>query len=412
MAPVPPSLLISFFEAATTSLNRHPDPSGCCDLTANGPCGDLPPSLNAQREALLTIQVQSLEEAIARYNGERDLETDAISLEDAQEALKSSNFAVARGMEDAARCALARAVLQAEIRWDSWARQQDSAEDEERSRGLKDEKCADSMSTNSIKEFCALCCAAVNLPGVEEYLANGKDISFGGITNANGDGEHDDSEHQSKLSPPERMEYIHLLLLRAVGYRAAFAKASMQKIFFPDEDGNNSEEGPDSELQESFGNFLTATATAANKAASTSSSSLSFPTQIDALSDGQTRVISVQHSERTISGEAAGGLSAVTKDAGPLAQSMEEHDDDRQRRQLAMARQAAALQQGLLNELHGMDEIEREKMLVEARDAHLSFLKQVSELPIGEERLHYLQSIDSDTQRLLAIHKLWEAQSS
>lgn len=185
----------------------------------------------------------------------------------------------------------------------------------------------------------------------------------------------------------------------------------MQKIFFSDEDENNSEEGPDTELQESFGNFLTATATAANKAASTSSSS--FPTsQIDALSDGQTRVISVQHSERTISGEAAGGLSAVTKDAGPLAQSMEEHDDDRQRRQLALARQAAALQQGLLNELHGMDEVEREKLLVEAKDAHLSFLKQVSELPIGEERLHYLQSIDADTQRLLAIHKLWEAQSS
>lgn len=410
MAPVPPSLLISFFEAATTSLNRHPDPSGCCDLTANGPCGDLPPSLNAQRKALLTIQVQSLEEAIAKYNGERDPKTDAVSLEDAQEALKSSNFAVARGMEDAARCALARAVLQAEIRWDSWARQQGSVEDEERSRGLKDEDSADSMPTNSIKEFCALCCAAVNLPSVEEYLANGKDISFGGTMNTNGDGEHGESEHQSTLSPPERMEYIHLLLLRAVGYRAAFAKASMQKIFFSDADGNNSEEGPDTELQESFGNFLTATATAANKAASTSSSS--FPTQIDALSDGQTRVISVQHSERTISAEAAGGLSAVTKDAGPLAQSMEEHDDDRQRRQLSMARQAAALQQGLLNELHGMDEIEREKLLAEARDAHLSFLKQVSELPIGEERLHYLQSIDSDTQRLLAIHKLWEAQSS
>lgn len=414
MAPVPPSLLISFFEAATTSLNRHPDPScACCDLTTTGPGdSDLPPSLDAQRKALLSIQVQSLEEAIARYNRERDPETDTISLEDAQEALKRSNFAVARGMEDAARCALARAVLQAEIRWDSWARQQDSVKNEERSRGLKDEDSADSMSTNSIKEFCALCCAAVSLPNVEDFLANGKDSSFGGISmNADGDGdeEHDDSEHQSTLSPPERMEYIHLLLLRAVGYRAAFAKASMQKIFFPDEDGNDSEE-VDADLQELFGNFLTATATAANKAASASSSS--FPTQIDALSDGQTRVISVQHSERTISGEAASGLSAMTKDAGPLAQSMEEHDDERQRRQLAMARQAATLQQGLLNELHGMDEIEREKLLAEAKDAHLSFLKQASELPIGKERLHYLQSIDSDTQRLLAIHKLWEAQSS
>ena len=407
MAPVPPSLLISFFESATSSLNRHPDPS-CYDLTT-GPI-DLPPSLDAQRKALLTLQVQSLQEAIARYNRERGPETDAVTLADAQDALKSSNFAVARGMEDAARCALARAVLQAEIRWDNWARQQDKVEDVERSRGLKDESSVDSMSADSIKEFCALCCAAMNLPSVEEYLANGQDISFGGIsTNANGDGEHRDSE-QSTLTAPERMEYIHLLLLRAVGYRAKFAKASMQKMFFPDEQDENDSEGPDAELQEIFGKFLTATATAANKAASVSSAPSS--SQISALSDGQTRVISVQHSERTISGEAFGGMSAATKDAEPLAQSMEEHDDDRQRRQLAMARQAAALQQGLLNELRGMDGIEREKLLAEAKDAHLSFLKQVSELPIGEERLHYLQSIDSDTQRLLAIHKLWETQSS
>ena len=318
MAPVPPSLLISFFESATSSLNRHPDPS-CCDLTT-GPI-DLPPSLDAQRKALLTLQVQSLQEAIARYNRERGPETDAVTLADAQDALKSSNFAVARGMEDAARCALARAVLQAEIRWDNWARQQDKVEDVERSRGLKDESSVDSMSADSIKEFCALCCAAMNLPSVEEYLANGQDISFGGIsTNANGDGEHRDSE-QSTLTAPERMEYIHLLLLRAVGYRAKFAKASMQKMFFPDEQDENDSEGPDAELQEIFGKFLTATATAANKAASVSSAPSS--SQISALSDGQTRVISVQHSERTISGEAFGGMSAATKDAEPLAQSME-----------------------------------------------------------------------------------------
>ena len=370
---------------------------------------DLPPSLDAQRKALLKIQVQSLEEAISQYNGDRDPGTDAISLEEAQESLKSSQFAVARGMEDAARCALARAVLQAELRWDNWVRQQDSVKDEERSRGLKDEHNVDSMSADSIKEFCGLCSAAVYLPQIEEYLAKGKDISFGDtMVDANGvDGQVDSGP--STLTPPERMEYIHLLLLRAVGYRAAFAKASMQKMFFPDEeeDGNDLE-GPDAELREAFGNFLTATATAANKAATVSPPS----SQISALSDGHTRVISVQHSERTVSGEAAGGMLAVTKDAGPLAQSMEEHDDERQRKQLAMARQAAVLQQGLLNELHGMGDIDREKLLADAEHAHLSFLKKVSELPIGEERLYYLQSIDSNTQRLLAIHKLWGAQSS
>jgi hypothetical protein len=182
----------------------------------------------------------------------------------------------------------------------------------------------------------------------------------------------------------------------------------MQKIFFPSEEDGNDANSPDAEMQEAFGNFLTAMSTAANKAATASSSSL----QASTLSDGKTRVVSVQHSERIVSGEAVGGMSAITNDAVPLAQSMEEHDDERQRRQLAMARKTAALQQGLLNEVHAMEEIEREKLLADAKDAHLSFLNRVSELPIGEERLHFLQSIDSDTQRLLAIHKLWEAQIS
>ena len=259
------------------------------------------------------------------------------------------------------------------------------------------------MSLDSIKEFCGLCSAAVNLPVVEKYLGNGKYISFDGTTIY----EQEDDSGESRLTPPERMEYIHLLLLRAVGYRAAFAKTSMQKLFFPGEEDGNDANSPDAELQEAFGNFLNATATAANKAAITSSSSL----QASTLSDGNTRVVSVQHSERTVSGEAVGGMSAITNDAVPLAQSMEEHDDERQRRQLAMARKAAALQQGLLNEVHAMEEIEREKILADAKDAHLSFLMRVSELPIGEERVHFLQSIDSDTQRLLAIHKLWEAQT-
>ena len=398
MTPVPPSLLISFFEAATASLNRH---GGICPDSA--PSGHIPPSLDAQRQALLKIQVQSLEEAVSRYNDERGTETEGITLQDAQDALKNSNFAVARGMEDAARCALVRAVLQAELAWDKWVVRQGSVENEERSRGLKDENDVNSMSLNSIKEFCGLCSAAVNLPVVEKYLANGKEISFEGTTN---DEQEDSGE--SQLTPPERMEYIHLLLLRAVGYRAAFAKASMQKIFFPSEDDGNDANSPDAEMQEAFGNFLTAMATAANKAATASSSSL----QASTLSDGNTRVVSVQHSERTVSGESVGGMSTITNDAVPLAQSMEEHDDERQRRQLAMARKTAALQQGLVDEVQAMEEIEREKLLADAKDAHLSFLKRVSELPIGEERLHFLQSIDSDTQRLLAIHKLWEAQAS
>ena len=394
MTPVPPSLLISFFEAATASLNRPPD---------SAPSGHIPPSLDAQRQALLKIQVQSLQEAVSRYNDELGTVPEGITLQDAKEALKNSNFAVARGMEDAARCALVRAVLQAELAWDSWVVQQGSVENEERSRGLKDENDVNSMSLDSIKEFCGLFSAAVNLPVVEKYLRNGKDISFDGTTND----EQEDDSGESRLTPPERMEYSHLLLLRAVGYRAAFAKTSMQKLFFPGEEDGNDANSPDAELQEAFGNFLNATATAANKAAITSSSAL----QASTLSDGKTRVVSVQHSERTVSGEAVGGMSAITNDAVPLAQSMEEHDDERQRRQLAMARKAAALQQGLLNEVHAMEEIEREKILADAKDAHLSFLMRVSELPIGEERVHFLQSIDSDTQRLLAIHKLWEAQT-
>ena len=413
MERVPSSLLLDFFDSATAQLNQHP-----LQQQQGKSC---PPSLDEQRRMLLQIQLESLEQAVASYNNAKGLADtpDAVTLVDAQAALKNCDFAAARVMEDAARSAFARSVLLSEMEWDlnvGDKRDNATTEEQEKLRGLMDGDSADTISRDSIKEFCGLCVAVLNMPEVQEYLLNGSDIHFG--TQQNGDddrsisGEESTDEQQKQdstsMASPERMEWIQRLVFRAVGYKAEFARSQMQRIFFADgPDANrNSSDGPDSELEEAFTKFLNAVSVSANKAAASANGDAGGTL----LSDGNTRVISVQHSERTVAGSER-DPSTMSSGAVPLAQSMEEHDDERQRKQLTMARQAAALQQGLLTELEAMNEDERNEVLDEASEAHLLFLKRMSELPIGEERLNFLQSIDSDTQRKLAIHKLWEARS-
>mmetsp|Transcript_17484 Transcript_17484/g.37919 ORF Transcript_17484/g.37919 Transcript_17484/m.37919 type:complete len:419 (-) Transcript_17484:51-1307(-) len=414
MECVPSSLLLDFFDSATAQLNQHP-------LRQQQGKKSCPPSLDEQRRMLLKIQLESLEQAVASYNNANGLgdTPDAVTLVDAQAALRDCDFAAARVMEAAARSAFARSVLLSEMEWDLNVcdkRDNTTTEEQEKLRGLMDGDSADTMSRDSIKEFCGLCVEVLNMPEVQEYLVKGSDIHFGTQQIRDDDRSVSDKESTNEqqkqdgtsMTSPERMECIQRLLLRAVGYNAGFAKTEMQKIFFADDldASRNISGGLDPELEDAFTKFLNAMSVSASRAAASANGGA----EGTLLSDGNTKVISVHHSERTVAGS-EGDQFTMSSGAVPLAQSMEEHDDERQRRQLGMARQAAALQQGLLTELESMNEDERNKVLDEAGEAHLLFLKKMSELPIGEERLNFLQSIDSETQRKLAIHKLWEVRS-
>lgn len=140
--------------------------------------------------------------------------------------------------------------------------------------------------------------------------------------------------------------------------------------------------------------------------------------QVDLLSDenegGCTRVVSVNFSEFEIDPTASvttapGAINTSTvAAAAPIMDEMQQRVDEKQRRELEIARQAAELQQGILGELLTMEEQDRTDTLALAKETHDSFMLKVTELPVGPERVQFLQSISGEKQRLLVMHKLWE----
>ena len=411
MTAIPSALFLDFFEAATEQLKTYAV-VGSDDSFHEPSKMSVPLTLDEQRRLLLQIQLECLSQIVSTHNteNEEDVKEDAFKRALSEPALSLDRSAIASRtrMEEAARCAFGRSVLRTELRWDKEIflhRGNQSVEDHERARGLLDENFSEtnSMDRGAMIEFCSLCTAALDMPEVQDYIESGAAISF---CRASGEdwavSEKDWMESpDGSTMPPQRMERLHLLLLRAVGYRADFAKAKMQEHFFPTE-GENTREKTDAELEEAISKFLWSMQTTASKA--------SDATQAVTLSDhdsgGFTRVVSVLHSERTIDGSATttSGTTAV-----PLAQSMEEHDDHMQQRHLAIAKEAAALQNGILTELMSMSEDDRNELLAEAKDAHFSFLNKISELKSGQDRIECLQDIDAEKQKLLAIHKLWGA---
>jgi hypothetical protein len=120
---------------------------------------------------------------------------------------------------------------------------------------------------------------------------------------------------------------------------------------------------------------------------------------------GTTRVVGVEYSEKVLdsSGE------VVDPSPSGQAMAMEEHTEEQQRQQLQVASQAAAMQQEILGELLAMSDVNRNKCLADAERASKDFLIRVMAKPPGPERIEILQSIDAPTQRLMVMHKLWEA---
>jgi len=116
--------------------------------------------------------------------------------------------------------------------------------------------------------------------------------------------------------------------------------------------------------------------------------------------DGVTKVISVKLTEV---GDGDEGSSAP-----PQHEQMSQVAEEEQKRQLDMARQAAALQQNILAELLSLSEGERADALKEAKTAHDEFLTKALATPMGPERVAFMQNLDPMLQRKLIMHKMWE----
>jgi hypothetical protein len=124
----------------------------------------------------------------------------------------------------------------------------------------------------------------------------------------------------------------------------------------------------------------------------------SSPTLSDKDEGGFTSVVSVKFSE--VGGDGDGIANAPKKMAIELS-----HQE--QIRQIRLASQAKALQEELLKEIEELSPSERASKLEHAKQVSNETLLKMSELPPGNERLQFLQSIDSETSRLLTVYKLW-----
>lgn len=288
-------------------------------------------------------------------------------------------------MDENARLALSRLVLYSECRDEQ--REQHS----NNGRNLQKEGVLD---RSRLLEFTALCQAAIKLECVQKYLEDGSPL-FDDLPPSSPP--HEEQPTAMKF-PQTRMEKIQRLLSKAVGWDPDFTTQEIRRIFF---EPTSTEYSNDKEIMMMFHDLVAQMNTAITYATlKASKQQLSDQDQ-----GGVTRVVSVNYSEVTHNHDNQPGGSAS---GAPRKKSIDPSlSEEEQKRQIRLASEAARLQQVLLEELMNMCESERTLKLEEAKLASDTFLKEAMSLPAGAERIRFLQSIDSQTQQLLAMHKLW-----
>lgn len=373
---VPNDLLRIFLQSCTKELE-------------NASIGSSHKSLAEIRVHILELQRTCLARVVEEWKTRKHL-SPAVTIQDVQIALRDSNPELARdssALNDAARGALARLVLCSEL-----------SREKESSSSLAADYYA-SLTTSgelprtAILEFCGLCTAAVRLPQVQEHLQRGTPL-FGSSSST--------SNNSSGSTPQERLEAIQRHYLCALGYDPKFGTDEIKRIFF------SSSKGYDCEVGQVFGELLQTMNTVVRNASlfAQQEALQQFSDQNDG---GVTRIVSVNYSEKIV--DAASGRPVASPEAGtaaapPVGETM--HQEQRQREELQMARKAAAMQQEILGELLAMRDEQREETLKRAKARVDEFLQNVLELPPGSERVHMLQSADAETQRYMAMHKVWE----
>jgi uncharacterized protein YeaC (DUF1315 family) len=448
----PDEVILMFLESATKALLELD-----CRKKFEDTCGSRGYlKLSDGRKLLLNQQQSCLHRAVFAYQEQHQQHHNSnqqpqVPVERVQERLaklkQESNISPSLQnamiiMDDAARLALCRLMLYSELQLEKKkARSMDSSSFVERAL-----QTTGTLERSKLMEFIALCQTAVRWKQVQHHLQTGEALFGGGGSSSTpdntDDGETLDTLDQEKnysqlpsamKFPQARLEHIQRCMSRAVGMDPQFTTAELKRIFFDKSTSSSNEFSNDKEVLLCFEQLVSQMNVAVTNA------SLNSPEQL-LLSDkdqgGFTRVVSVQFSEVNLGGHPGKyqnndtnqeeddtnrgamlsnntlswrNVSTVSTVA-PRQEFMQQQDDltdDEKKRQLRLASEAAKLQQTLLNELIQLPSQERNRQLERARQCSDDFLKQVSTLPPGPERIVFLQSIDPETSRLLALHKLW-----
>jgi len=377
-AKVPDQVLSDFFQQATETLEQT--------ISLESPAH----SLAEIRERLLSEQTASLQSVVDQY--------DDLTLDEVQAALRRCSPNENQGsvlvqmerMNEAARLAFARLVLYSECLWNE-------------ETDTRDLKASGELQDDDVRTFCGLCQAVIKLPFVETHLRSGREPLFAELP-ASGD--------TKTILPQKRLECIQRMFLKAIGYEPDFATRAIKEKFYHD---NN--DSIDASLQSTFTATIVAMEAALVQAAASSMHDTFFSDKEE--TDGVTKVVAVQYSEKLIDETTGEELLTLSEDASPQVETMADSKGDREssdeakaqaerREQLRLAQQASVLQQQILGELLTMRDEEREAKLEQAREATRTVLQKAMQFPPGPERVAVLTSVDPATQRLMAMHKLWD----
>jgi len=406
MSKVPDEFLVEFFRQAAETLVQL-DPRQLTESSSSAPASL---SLAAIRQRLLEEQSTCLHAVVQQHNTNGN---ETLTVQDVQAALRrcsssssttttsSQRVAEMERMNEAARLAFARLVLYSEYLW------------LEHGDNNRDLKTSGELQDDDVRTFCGLCQAVIKLPLVETHLRTGDPI-FPDLPSASGDTE--------TMFPQKRLEYVQRLFLKALGYEPDFATRAIKQRFYHEHEHSNND------LQSTFHATVAAMESALVEATANSTYDTFFSGQSASdAGDGVTKVVAVEYSEKLIDQETGEELITLTEDASPHAETMAGDESERgsssqpppaadadtaaqasREQQFRLAQQASALQQEILGELLSLRDEEREAKLTLAREATESVLQKAMERPPGPERVAVFTSIDPATQRLMAMHKLWD----
>jgi hypothetical protein len=444
----PDEVILMFLESATQALLELD-----CRKEFEDTCGRRGYlTLGDGRKLLLNQQQSCLHRAIFAYQQQQQQHHNSnqpqVQVERVQERLaklkQESNISPSlqnsmATMDDAARIALFRLMLYSELQLEKKKKKKQSTDSS--STVERELQTKGTLERSKLMEFIALCQTAVRWKQVQQHLQTGEALFSGGSTPDTDDDETrntlDQEINHSQLPsamkfPQARLEHIQRCMSRAVGIDPKFVTSELKRIFFDKSTSSSNEFSNDKEVLLCFEQLVSQMNVAVTNA------SLNSPEQL-LLSDkdqgGFTRVVSVQFSEVNLGGQGKYQNSdthqeeddsnvgtmlsnntlswrnvSTVSTAAPRQEFMQQQDDltdDEKKRQLRLASEATKLQQTLLIELIQLPQQERIQQLERARQCSDTFLKQVATLPTGPERIVFLQSIDPETSRLLALHKLW-----
>ena len=393
-------LLLAFFRATSSRLVEM-DPHAVVATATENTDADSYLDLSGCRRCVLEEQLIGLREVTTKF--QTDNNGASLTVDQVQERLGglqkeedlSQELKVAmEDMNDAARVGLCKLVLYNEEKL--------QIESNPSSRILQDEG---QLERTKLMEYFVLCRSALKLQCVTDFMSmkTSGDLIFEPKKTPKTESS---SKAPSMVFPQSRLEHVQRLLAKGMGWNPTFVTAELKKIFV-ERPGDVDYTYYNTEVMALFQKLVEQMQVAIRDAMLEIQSKQDTDLLNDLSKGGNTRVVSVQYSEFEVDQH---GNKIESKNNAP-EQTIDERREltkEDQKRQLRMASEAAILQQTILAELLSMDEDQRNCTLKEASDASLKFMQEVMALPMGQERIDFLRSVDPETSRKLAMHKLWE----